>query len=253
MKKVKKLMMYALAGALIFTACKKDDEEPTPTTPSDSTKPTLTLTAPAANLGINAGAILHIEGTAKDETDLASVKISISGAFAQDSTVTVVGKEAAFKLMLPIPATVTGAASVSVTAIDAAGNESDAATAAITVKAADKVKPVINSVKVISPASGDLESGSTPNKVEFDISDNMELGEIKLVLHNTSLNPAKDIWTKTISASANAGKKAYKETVDVTFSGSAVAGTNDAAKWKVTVKDAAGNEATFEQNVTIKY
>jgi hypothetical protein len=248
MKKVKNLMIYALATTLVFGACKKDDDDDS--TPADKTKPTATLDKPSDGMTMKAGEKLHIEGTVTDETSLKSYTLTVSGGLL-DTTVSISGKEHDFHMMVDVLKS--GTYSVAVTAKDGGGNVSDEATASVKAETPDSEGPKVISAKVLTPASGKLESGSTANKVEFEFSDNMELGEITIVLNNTEFTPAKDIWSGSIPASETAGKKTFKKTIDVSFSGSNVVATDDDALWKIVAKDANGNETKKDIPVIIRY
>ena len=250
MKKVRNLMMYFVAGTLVFGACKKDDDDDTP---SDTTAPTVTVTAPAEGEGVNKGDMLQFVGKAMDETNLKSymVAVKVGGTSVWDTTVAVSGKEADATIMIPTAALAEGAAAVSFMARDAAGNSSAETLTNIVVQPADAVGPVIVGATVTMPTNGKLESGSTANKVKFEITDNAQLGEIVITLNNTSLSPARDIWTKTITAAENAGKTSYNETLDVLISGTDVAGLNDACNWVIKATDAAGNVTNKDIPVVI--
>lgn len=242
MKKVRNLMMYFVAGTLVFGACKKDDDDDTP---SDTTAPTVTVSAPAEGDGVNKGDMLHFMGKAMDETNLKSymVAVKVGGTSVWDTTVTISGKEADATIMIPTATLAEGAAAVSFIAKDAAGNSSAETLTNIVVKPADAVAPVL--VDIIKVSTGAFTSGFD-NKIEFHITDETELAEISIDLYNDETTIKKTVWSKKLTAADLAGTKIYKETLTVRFSGTDVAGQNDPGIWKVTVTDAAGNVTTDE-------
>ena len=255
---MKKVFLYTLAGALMFGACKKDEEEtPATTTPApvaDTEAPVAAITSPAAGVKVEQGKSVEVAMTFTDNEAL-SVYAFVSTVAGNDAGATISGKSASASATIKTTATTKlGEYTMTVTCTDAAGNVSKPVIVSFSVvEPPDTEAPKVVSVKKIAP-SGPYETGSSStNKVEIEVTDNKELGEIKIELFNTDPGYNRVVYTKTIAAADNAGKMSYKEEIQFTVKvqDASGIGSGDAAKWIITATDKAGN-VTKDESHTAK-
>ena len=243
---MKKLLMFMVAGTIVFGACKKD-EDPVTTATSDTTKPIATISSPVGGSSLKAGDNFVITAKVTDETNLKSYNLKLmSGANAvRDTTIVVSGKEAAMNTT-----GMAGAHSVSLTATDAAGNVSTEVTSAVTIVAGDTEKPKIKAIVVKLPFGTKLDKGF-PNQLEVEASDNEGLSSYTIELWNKE-GGKEMIKTITVLKKDMSDSKLYKDSKlifefpDNSFS------LNNAAEFRIKAIDDAGNEATLVQPITIQ-
>ena len=247
---MKKLLMFMVAGNIVFGACKKD-EDPVPTPTSDTTKPIATISSPVGGSSLKAGDNFVITAKVTDETNLKSYNLKLmSGANAvRDTTIVVSGKEAAVNMTMNTTG-MAGAHSVSLTATDAAGNVSTEVTSAVTIVAGDTEKPKIKAIVVKLPFGTKLDKGF-PNQLEVEASDNEGLSSYTIELWNKE-GGKEMIKTITVLKKDMSDPKLYKDSKlifefpDNSFS------LNNAAEFRIKAIDDAGNEATLVQPITIQ-
>jgi hypothetical protein len=254
---MKKLLFYFLAGTLVFSACKKDEEEPapttptTPSTPADKTKPTVTISSPTANQEFMQGDDVTVTANAKDETELASYKVMLMDASGNEVGMadgTVTGKDANISGTISIDADAAeGDYEVHMTATDKAGNESDHAMVTIKVKKsapADTEDPKVNSIAFGSiPASGKLES-TLDHQIVIDASDNV--GIVSIMVEIINKDDSDKVWgTKT--ETLDPAEAAFNGTITVRAGNCNCISAS--GQIKVTVTDAAGNTAVGTKDV----
>jgi hypothetical protein len=127
------LFCVGLATGLAFVSCdnptgspdRHDSDDWSDSGDPDTTEPSVTITSPAG--GADVGPSFTVEGTASDDTSVASVRISVDGGAHRTAFGTT-----SWSYTVP-PFETTGSHSISVTAEDQAGNVSDAATVTVTV------------------------------------------------------------------------------------------------------------------------
>ncbi len=131
-----RLLILAIA-ALAFSCDDDDDEEVV----RDTTAPVVTITEPEDHEEFDRGAEMHVEGTITDDRALAEFKIDIhnandghghggkrSGEWDYEETFTISGLKWEFHEDVMIPDSAdTGIYHVIITALDAAGNQSELA------------------------------------------------------------------------------------------------------------------------------
>lgn len=274
---MKKVMFLMLAGSLVMAGCKKEgctDEKatnynadakkddgscvyPAPVTPTpaaDTEAPTVAITKPAASTKVKAGENLDISATITDNTGATTWTYTIKdakGAEKATSTAKLSGAktETATETYAVAATMEAGTYTLEITAGDAAGNTSAAATASFEVEAAgptDAEDPKINAITQKFPLTGtSITSGNNNNdggKWEVDVSDDVKIDEIKVYLYNTtqSLNLDSAIYTGVDAAT-------WKKEVQLQFDRNYV---GDKAKVKVMVKDQAGKSASMESSST---
>lgn len=226
---------------------------------NDAEKPTVIITNPSSTLNIKAGVEMKIEATLNDNVGVTSWTYSISDPDAKvqkTATANLTGaKKELVSVSYTIPATwAAGTYKLTITASDAKGNVSTAAEQSIEVEAAepeDKEAPTIVEPKKTFPTSGtNISKGTQATKgAKFDIevSDNVEIESITVILWNTTKSTELDKEEYT-----GVGAKTWKKNVHLQYDNG---DTGDKAKVKVIAKDKAGNEkellSTQEYNLTL--
>lgn len=244
---MKKVFLYLLAGSMIITSCKKDEETPevptVPAVPADTEKPVVAITAPASTI-VEQGGTMEVTVSITDNTALATYAYAAAPDVSVKGGTTITGTSQEVKIMVKPAADATvGEHVLTVTATDAAGNASAPVTLKYTVKLPkDTELPKLVGIKVMKPTSGDLESGtSSINEVEFHFTDNRTVASVVISLYNTETAINKEVWSQT-AAAADLNKAEFKVTYKPSISSFDVTGTGDACEFRYTVKDADGNE-----------
>lgn len=271
---MKKVMFLMLVGSLVLAGCKKegctnsnatnydekaktDDgscilpviEEPIdPTDPtSDTEKPVVTITAPAANAKVKSGDKLTITATVTDNAsaaswmyailDAADKEVSNSGTLTLGKTTSEEGNS---EYAIPASAEA-GNYTISVTATDAVGNVSTAVTVVIVVESSDAQAPEITEPNVTFPVGGTMSSGTgaaSGAKVTLAVSDDVELSWVKAYLYDTDNSVAIDSLIETDINAKTWGKTKHQFTYARTDAQS------QKGAIKVVAQDKAGNETT---------
>ena len=223
-----KLLRHALALALSLAAaaCGGGGDSggqvspPTGGGTTDSTAPTVTITAPAASATVSGS--VTVTADAADNVGVAGVQFKLDGANlgAEDTA-------SPFSVTWDSTTASKTAHTLSAVARDAAGNSTTSATVSVTVDNSDKVAPTVS---FTAPASGATVSGTVT--VTADAADNVGVVGVQFALDGNNLGaedtaaPYSVSWTTT-------------------------AATNGAHQLSVTARDAAGLTASATRSVTV--
>jgi len=281
---MKKVMFLMLAGSLVLGSCKKEgctdatatnyDEKAKDDDGSckfaavvvppvvDTEVPVVTISSPAASAAFAPGAKVKIEATITDNIGATKWSYSIldaNKAVKDTEDLNLLGTTSeAGSAEYTIPAAAEGGTyTISITATDAAGNTSVAATVDIVVEtpvSTDSEKPVVKEpVKTFPTAGTNISQGTQTNKgAKFDIevSDNVAIDMITVILYNTT--KSKDMVTKEYKdISKDKNETTWKQEVQLQYTGD----VGDKAKVKIIATDKAGNEtellSTVEYDLTL--
>jgi hypothetical protein len=277
---MKKVMFLMLAGSLVLGSCKKEGcTDATATNYDDKAKdddgsckfaaivvtpvadtevPVVTISSPAASAAFAPGEKVQITATITDNVGATTWSYSIldaENAVKGTENLNLLGTTSeAGSAEYTVPANAEGGNyTVSITASDAAGNTSIAATVLIVVEtpvSTDSEKPVVLQPVKTFPLSGTNISqgtgGTKGAKFDIEVSDNVEIDKITVILWNTTKSTEK---FKAEFTDVNA--KTFKQNVVIQYTGD----VNDKAKVKVIATDKAGNEtellSTVEYDLTL--
>lgn len=185
-----KIYLILLSGlAFAVTSCKKEDP--------DNVKPIIvSLEEPHENDTIFSGTEMHVEGLVTDNEELSQLKIDIHiaddghehGKISSASFFEVVriidlsGRNQVFHEDIDIPQeAAAGKYHVIITAVDAAGNQSDVTERDIVIRnSGDLISPTIS---VNSPTLGGTYSLGNPIIVFAELADNAGLGDVELKVY----------------------------------------------------------------------
>lgn len=277
-------MFLMLAGSLVLGSCKKEgctdatatnyDEKAKDDDGSckfaavvvppvvDTEVPVVTISSPAANAAFAPGAKVKIEATITDNIGATKWSYSIldaNQAVEDTENLDLLGTTSeAGSVEYTIPAAAEGGTyTVSITASDAAGNTSVAATVDIVVEtpvSTDSEKPVVKEPVKTFPTSGiniaQGTQGTKGAKFNIEVSDNIAIDMITVILYNTT--KSKDMVTKEYKdISKDKNETTWKQEVQLQYTSD----VGDKAKVKIIATDKAGNEtellSTVEYELTL--
>lgn len=192
MKHYKNLLLLFTAIILAATSCKKDDP--------DNTKPTIAaIEEPHDNDTLFSGIEMHVEGVVTDNEELSQLKIDIHSAddghehekvssasfFEVIRIVDLAGRNQTFHEDIDISQeAAAGPYHVIISAVDAAGNQSDIVERDIVIRNSDDL--ISPTITVNSPTIAGSYSLGSPMTVSAELADNIGLGDVEVKVYQGS-------------------------------------------------------------------
>jgi len=189
-----KIQVILLAfTAFAAASCKKDDP--------DNTKPIIELVSePIENDTLYSGSQIHIEGSVSDDIELSQIKIDVHSAddghshgkisftsfFEVTRIIELTGKIYLLQQHIDIPQeAAAGKYDIIITAVDAAGNQSDFVERDIYIRnSSDLIAPTITINSPTSQGNYPLASSLT---ISAELADNIGLGDVEVKIYRGSV------------------------------------------------------------------
>lgn len=159
--------------------------------PTDTTPPTVDITAPAN--GTNVSGMVQIQASASDNVSVAKVEFMVDGSKIGEST------SAPYSVMWDASGATAGAHALSARAIDLAGNQATDADTSVTVGgAADTTPPTCT---ITFPGAGETLKGIVTLKA--DASDNVRVGRVIMFMDDMPIGtdftaPYEFLWDTSV-------------------------------------------------------